>query len=381
VPARHAASKEALRQGDLVRILTDGRKGFVCGEADKCSGRCRVQILGSFSVEILTLHAENLRVVSSSEVADIELSGRNEFGCFSSSPVFDNVWQELLTSGALARLAEFAFDAEIAGIFGQNVRFGTGSVDEEKSFLFSNLQEIVSCEKVAGIVICDVKFVAEGLKRIYDGARSLADVLLLPRQSMCPLDVPLLERVLISVKMIEFVLEHRKGWTSKGPDIFQMVFDFQSFWQRCAMLCFPSLARFHGPSISAGTIAQERRVACDLLVSQAAKELMQSLWHAAGTNMLVASNSISNFVESICAFDPCDIEDTVVCLCCVELAHCIAQRGPSMCVFSLSQFQNLHIKFHTFARCLMDMPFADDVLTKACLVSARILVAHLVPAI
>lgn len=325
---------DELKHGALVQICSDSRKGLVRGVADSSTGLWTVQIFGSFYERFLACKADNLRVIIRSEYDKIDLAGRDEFDCFRFSPSADAVLQEMIDSGAISRFAEFAFDAKFGSTFGRTVHLSKDSIEDEKQFLLANLLEIVSCEKVACRAICDVHFVAEGLARIYDGARSMTDVLLLPRQAKCPLDVPLLENVLIYVKMMEFMREHRKEWLSNISYVSQMILDFRTFWQRCALLCFPSLSRFHGPSISSGTIAYERDFACDMLKTSVAKAAMRSLWEAANDSITCFSKSaLAMHFESFCAFDPGDIEDTVICFCCLEHATCIAQLGPAECAY------------------------------------------------
>lgn len=328
------AADDSLKRGALVRIRDlksrpnlNGRKGLIRGEIDFLSGFWSVQILGTFSERLCLIKSENLKVISGTEGTNIESSGRNEFDWQHVSA--DAVLQELIDCGILPRLAEFAFDPEeIFNKFNRSARLSAVAIEEEKMAFFANLNEIVSCEKVTSLAICDIDFVAEGLKRIYDGARHMAQIL--PRRSMCPLDIPLLESLLMSVKISEFMFTYRKEWISISCDVFQMLFNYRCFWQRCAVLSFPTLARFPGPSISPGTIAQERDCACEMLTSPAAKEIMRSLWNSA-TNLTesLSPNAIPAWLESIAAIDRADVEDTVICICCIEHAMGIAQRGPA----------------------------------------------------
>ena len=244
---------------------------------------------------------------------DVGSGGRNQFDWFSIST--DDVLHHLIETGAVAWFAEAAeypehyWRAELQRL-------------PERFFPWK------TCP-----AICDISYVAEGLRRIYDDRRITADIL--PRyRSMCPLNVPLLESVLICVIMRDFIHCYRKGWTL--IKVFDIVINTREFWLRSALLAFPSLASFaESAMIQHAAIDVERDYAVEQLVSPVAKDFMKRLWSECESQDSLTPDVVAELARSIHAnfgADEASIEDTVICMCSLQRAFSIARRGLAECV-------------------------------------------------
>ena len=246
---------------------------------------------------------------------DVGSGGRNQFDWFSISA--DDVLHHLIEIGAVAWFAEAAKFPE---------RYWRAELQRlpERFFPWK------TCP-----AICDISYVAEGLRRIYDDRRITADIL--PRyRSMCPLNVPLLESVLICVIMRDFIHCYRKGWIPIVSKVFDIVINTREFWLRSALLAFPSLAIFaESAMIQDAAIYVERDYAVEQLVSPVAKDFMKHLWSACESQESLTPDVVAELARSIHAnfgADEASIEDTVICMCSLQRAFGIARRGLAECV-------------------------------------------------
>lgn len=256
------------------------------------------------------------------------LSGRTAFGGFSNAlcEIAQKHLEQFIQSQSITRLAELAFDPKDAveqGLWGR-ARFCSGSPEVEKEVFLGQLEEMVLLGKrMTSTYICDVSLVREGLKRIYAGSRSLSDVLC--RKPMCPLDIPLLRLVLISVKMIEFI-KVSPQWLPAKHLIFRAMFSNAAFAERCGLLAFPSLARFPAGRNAHGSISEERTSICELMSSPSGRDFMKQLW-AAGPR-LSDPVAVSHLAQLIQAFDISEANDACICLYALEYATSTSQRDP-----------------------------------------------------
>ncbi len=239
---------------------------------------------------------------------DAGSGGRNEFDWFSIST--DDVVHHLIEIGAVAWLAEAAFDPE-----------------RDWHAELQRLPLPKTCP-----AICDIRYVAEGLQRIYDGRRTIAEILPC-RRTMCPLNIPLLESVLICVTMRDFIHRYRKEWNESK--VFDLMINTREFWMRSALLAFPSLASFAEIAmIQDAAIDVERDYVVDLL-SPVAKDFMKRLWSAGESQeslTLEVAAELARFIHENFGSDEASVEDTVICMCSLQRASGIAHRGLAECV-------------------------------------------------
>ena len=328
------AATASFRDGAYVEILglrnkpeLNGCKAMICGAIDSASGRWTVQVLSSG--EFLKLKPENLKLSSPIDAAGV-VSGRTADGGFSEKmgDIAGSYLDQFVKTQSIARLAELAFDPSgaVATTLWGKARFADGSPEVEREVFLRKLEEIANEHKrTTSLFVCDVSFVREALKRIYAGARSMSEIL--PRKSMCPLDVPLLEKVLIAIKMFDFIHTHRPQWVPLKPVIFQGAFGNANFAKRCALLAFPSLARFPGGRNAPGTVDQERASVREKMSDPRAQEFLGLLWDAAEN--LRDPVRVAFLARKIQDFDHSEANDAVICLCALEYAASIAQRGAT----------------------------------------------------
>ena len=330
------AATASFRDGAYVEILglknkpeMNGCKARICGEIDAPSGRWTVQVLSSGI--FLKLKPENLKISSQADTVGVA-SGRTAHGGFSQqlADIADKYLEQFVQTQSITRLAELAFDPKgaVAMTLWGRARFTDGSPEVEREVFLGKLEEIVNEHKRAtSLFLCDVSFVRQALQRIYAGARSMSDIL--PRKSMCPLDVPLLEKVLVAVKMLEFIHTCRPLWVPMKPAIFQGMFGNAEYTKRCGILAFPSLARFPGGRNASGTIDQERASVIEKMGDPKAQELLRRLWDGSAAESLRDPVRVSLLARSIQDFERGQLNDTVSCLCALEHAASIAQRGAT----------------------------------------------------
>jgi hypothetical protein len=332
---------EVLKEGMLVDIFglksrpeLNGCKGRVL-ELHSSSGRWIVQVVRSG--ELCKLKAENLKA-SVVDRAVGAVSGRTLYGGFPKflADIADKYLEEFIRSQSIIRLAELAFDpqdAVEAGLWGR-ARFCSGPPEVEKEVFLSQLEELVQLSRrMTSSFICDVGVVRDGLKRIYAGARSMKEVL--PPKSSCPLDIPLLQLVLISVKMIEFIRVSSQMLAAKDF-FFRAMFSNIAFAERCGLLAYPSLARFPGGRNAHGSLSEERTSVCELMTSPRGRDFMRQLW-AAGPQLSDAVVA-SNLACSIQAFALSEMNDACICFYALEHAIGISQRDAIECAPSLPRF-------------------------------------------
>jgi hypothetical protein len=317
-------------EGMLVEIFgikskpeLNGSKARVLDQ-DSSSGRWTVQVVSSG--EKCRLKAENLRVLVEDPAVG-KVSGRTAHGGFSEQ-LADVAAEELkgyVDSHSITRLAELSL-----GVQGL-LRFCDGAPEVERETFLDKLEERVQFRKrLTSSFFCDVSFVREGLERIKAGNRSLSDVL--PRKSMCPLDVPLLQMVLISVKAIEFIQDF-PHWLSEKDQVLRAMQHNVMFAERCGLLVFPSLAKFPGGRIATGKIADEKAAISHKMRSPRAADFMRQLW-ASGPK-LCDPVTVSFLAHSIQQFELSEIHDAAICFYALEYAAGIAQRDPVECVLHL----------------------------------------------
>jgi hypothetical protein len=314
----HSLKSKAELNGSKARVLNQ----------DSSSGRWTVQVVSSR--EKCKLKAENLRVL----VEDSAVSGRTALGGFSKSlaDIAEEELKHFVDTFSITRLAELSFDPQLASEIQGPHRFCRGTPeDERESFLGSLEEKVQERKRMTSSFFCDVSLVREGLERIKAGTRSLFDVL--PRKSMCPLDVPLLQMVLTSVKAIEFMQDFPHWLSRKGHVLRAMQHNFE-FAQRCGLLVFPSLAKFPGGRIAPGTMADEKAAISHTMRSPRAADFMRQLW--ASGSKLCDPVTVSFLAHSIQQFDLSEFHDAAVCFYALEYAVGIAQRDPVECVLRLS---------------------------------------------
>lgn len=326
------AASDSLKNGATVEILGLKSKPELNGSKakllkfDVSSGRWTVQVTSSGS--LCSLKPENLKISAPPDSVGV-VSGRTTHGGFSEQTVeiANQHLEQFIRTESITRLAELAFDPKVAaekGLWGR-ARFSAGSPDVEKEVFLGQLEEMVETGKrMTSTFFCDVSFVREGLNRIYDGARRMCEIL--PRKSMCPLDIPLLQKVLIVVKMLEF-MQSSSHWLPARSSIFRAMFGNAAFSERCGLLAFPSLARLPGPRNDRGTIIQERASVCERMSSSRAKDFMKQLWDT-GTR-LNDPVAVSFLSRALHEFPLTEANDAIICFHALEYASSIAQRDPT----------------------------------------------------
>jgi hypothetical protein len=303
-------------------------------KVDSDYGRWTVQVVSSGHV--CSLKPDNLKICSRSDAdAACVISGRTEHGGFSETIAKQSrqFLEQFIETHSITRLAELAFDPQEAqrkGLWGRARFSGDPSPEVEMEVFLGQLESInQNRRRFLSAFVCDVSFVRDGLKRIYAGARTLSE--LLPRKSMCPLDIPLLHNVLICVKMLEII--QSSPLIAVKDQVLRSLFGNADFSGRCGLLAFPAFAKFPGPRIAQGSVTQERAATCECLMSSRAKDFMRQLWDAGPR--LSDPVTHSHLARSLQAFqnDSTDrnaaANDFVTCFYALEYAAGIAQRDPT----------------------------------------------------
>jgi hypothetical protein len=343
-----------LKDGAIVEIVglknspeLNGRKGKLL-KFDASRGRWTVQFVSSGQLNLLK--PENLKISSPSDAdAASIISGRTAHGGFSETiaNLATKHLEQFFETSSITRLAELAFDPQVAqaqGLWGRARFSGDENPEVEMEVFLGTLESMVQLAKrMLSAFVCDVSFVREGLKRIYAGSRTMSEVL--PRKTMCPLDVPLLQSVLIGVKMLEFL--QSSPLLSAKDAIFRALYGNSAFSKRCGLLAFPSFAKFPGPRNARGSVAEERASTCQRLDSSRARDFMKQLWDT-GPRLSdpVTFSFLARSLQSFTPSNSSEANDVVMCFFALEYAAGIAQRDPAECALPRSSPspQALHVE-------------------------------------